>query len=85
MTAHPVIIPLPPESRASENGRGHEVAGEVGMLNRDDVIAQLVDTAVASAPTIATARRTLRDWAGHPADPEMKADALAELERRAAA
>jgi hypothetical protein len=49
--------------------------------DRAAAVARVVQVAIATTPTLATARRTLQQWAGHPADPAMKADALAMLDR----
>jgi hypothetical protein len=54
--------------------------------DRAATVARLVQTAIASTPSLAAARKALESWAGHPADSEIKADALAmlgELEREA--
>jgi hypothetical protein len=44
-------------------------------------VARLVSVVIAECPSIAVARRTLTNWAGHPADPAMKTDALAMLDQ----
>jgi hypothetical protein len=49
--------------------------------DRAAAVARVVQVAIAATPTLATARRTLRQWAGHPADPAMRDDAIAMLDR----
>jgi hypothetical protein len=48
---------------------------------RDATVARIVQAAISATPSIATARRTIQDWAGHPGDSSLKADALQLLDR----
>jgi hypothetical protein len=48
---------------------------------RQAAITRIVQVALAECPSIAVAKRTLTDWPGHPADPQIKTDALAMLDK----
>lgn len=70
--------PRPRQGLAAASG-----PGMVRVLppDRAAAVARVVRVAIATTPSLATARRTIGQWAGHPADPAMKADALAMLDR----
>jgi hypothetical protein len=49
--------------------------------DRQATVARIVRVAIATTPSIAAARRTLRQWPGHPSDPALRDDALGMLDR----
>lgn len=49
--------------------------------DRAATVARVVQVAIAATRTTQAARRALHQWAGHPADPNMKDDAIELLDR----
>jgi hypothetical protein len=48
---------------------------------RTAAVTRVVQVALAITPSIAVARRTIEQWAGHPADAALREDALELLGR----
>lgn len=51
------------------------------ITDRATIVAKVVQVAIATTPSIAVARKTLATWSGHPADRQLKPDALAMLDQ----